>query len=127
MLIPLSTLLLRCFKMADILELVGKRIRDIRKSKSLSQEQLGEKSGFHFTYIGGLERGERNISLSNLAKIAEALEVDIRDLFNFEQELSEEKQTTINEIVLLLSTREDKHVTMAKNILFEIFRTFAQK
>lgn len=113
--------------MADILELVGKRIRDIRKSKSLSQEQLGEKSGFHFTYIGGLERGERNISLSNLAKIAEALEVDIRDLFNFEQELSEEKQTTINEIVLLLSTREDKHVTMAKNILFEIFRTFAQK
>lgn len=37
--------------MSDILELVGKRIRDIRKTKNLSQEQLGEMSGFHFTYI----------------------------------------------------------------------------
>jgi len=113
--------------MADILELVGKRIRDIRKTKNLSQEQLGEKSGFHFTYIGGLERGERNISISNLAKIADALEVNIRDLFNFEQELSEEKQITISEIVRLLSNRNERQVTMAKNILSEIFRTFPQK
>ncbi|MDR9506928.1 helix-turn-helix transcriptional regulator [Brevibacillus agri] len=112
--------------MADILELVGKRIRDIRKTKNLSQEQLGEKSGFHFTYIGGLERGERNISLVNLAKIAKALEVNIHDFFNFEQELSEEKQAIINEIVLLLSSREERQVTMAKNILSEIFRTFPQ-
>lgn len=112
--------------MADILEFVGKRIRDIRKTKNLSQEQLGEKSGFHFTYIGGLERGERNISLVNLAKIAKALEVNIHDFFNFEQELSEEKQAIINEIVLLLSSREERQVTMAKNILSEIFRTFPQ-
>ncbi|BCJ87673.1 helix-turn-helix domain-containing protein [Effusibacillus dendaii] len=112
--------------MADILEFVGKRIRDIRKTKNLSQEQLGEKSGFHFTYISGLERGERNISLVNLAKIAKALEVNIHDFFNFEQELSEEKQAIINEIVLLLSSREERQVTMAKNILSEIFRTFPQ-
>lgn len=113
--------------MGDILKFVGKRIRDIRKSKSLSQEQLGEKSGFHFSYIGGLERGERNISLVNLAKIAEALEVKMHEFFEFDPEISEEKQATIDEIILLLSIRDDKQVSMAKNILFEIFRTFPQK
>ncbi|WP_347836451.1 helix-turn-helix transcriptional regulator [Gracilibacillus sp. JCM 18860] len=63
---------------------MGNRIRDIRKSKSLSQEQLGEMSGFHYTYIGGLERGERNISVVNLFKIADALDTDISEFFNFE-------------------------------------------
>ncbi|MDS1030539.1 helix-turn-helix transcriptional regulator [Bacillota bacterium LX-D] len=110
--------------MADILELVGKRIRDIRKTKNLSQEQLGEKSGFHFSYIGGLERGERNISLVNLAKIAKALEVSIHELLKFEYELSEEKQASIEEIVLLLSSRNERQVEMAKNVLTEIFNTF---
>ncbi len=72
------------FNTPHILELVGNRIRDIRKSKSLSQEQLGEMSGFHYTYIGGLERGERNISVVNLFKIADALDTDISEFFNFE-------------------------------------------
>ncbi|WP_249923436.1 helix-turn-helix domain-containing protein [Paenibacillus sp. RS8] len=51
-----------------ILKLVGSKIREIRKSQGLSQEQLGEKAGFHFSYIGGLERGERNVTLSNLPR-----------------------------------------------------------
>lgn len=112
------------YTMPNILELVGSRIREIRKTKSLSQEQLGELSGFHFSYIGGLERGERNISLVNLAKIAEALEVNIHELLNFEPKLSEEKLSSIDEIVKLLNTREQRQIAMAKNILTEIFRTF---
>ncbi|MGD6900376.1 helix-turn-helix domain-containing protein [Bacillus infantis] len=49
--------------MADLLKLVGNRIRIVRKGKGLIQEDLAEKCGLQYTYIGELERGERNISL----------------------------------------------------------------
>jgi len=65
----------------SILILVGKRIRDLRNNKGLSQEELGEKAGFHFSYIGGVERAEKNISLLNLEKIANALGVSVYELF----------------------------------------------
>ena len=55
--------------------LVGKNIRKYRKKIGLSQEELAEKSGLHRTYIGGVERGERNITLDSLQNIADALEV----------------------------------------------------
>lgn len=67
--------------MKDIKRLVGERIRDFRKEKGLSQEELGEKAGFHFTHIGVVERGEKNASLDTLNKIAEALDVEIVELF----------------------------------------------
>jgi transcriptional regulator with XRE-family HTH domain len=60
-----------------VLRLVGGKIKELRKARGLSQEELGEKAEFHFSYIGGLERGERNVSLANLAKVAETLGVDI--------------------------------------------------
>lgn len=56
--------------------LVGHNIRKYRKKIGLSQEQLAEKSGLHRTYIGGIERGERNITLDSLQVIAEALAVE---------------------------------------------------
>ena len=49
--------------------------------KSLSQEQLAEKAGVHHTYIGMIERAEKNITLLNIQKIALALEIKISDLF----------------------------------------------
>ncbi len=63
--------------------IVGKNIQKLRKSKGKSQEQLAEICGMHRTYIGSVERGERNISLLNLEKIANALDVDISDLLKF--------------------------------------------
>lgn len=78
----LTTLHSRGVAMAEsILHSVGLRIRDLRKAKGLSQEQLGEKAGFHYSYIGGIERAEKNISLMNLAKVAEALDVHVYELF----------------------------------------------
>ena len=62
--------------------LVGTNIRYFRLQKNLSQKQLGEKSGLNMNYIGGVERGERNISLENLLKISIALEISIENLFN---------------------------------------------
>ncbi|MGD0793175.1 MAG: helix-turn-helix transcriptional regulator [Terriglobales bacterium] len=56
-------------------------MRQIRKRKGLSQEALALACGLDRTYIGGVERGERNISLINVHRIAEALEVNPKELF----------------------------------------------
>lgn len=59
---------------------VGQKIRLLRKRKKLSQEKFAEICGLHRTYIGSVERGERNITLVSLEKIAKALNVDVSDL-----------------------------------------------
>lgn len=59
----------------------GKKVRGFRKEKGLSQEQLAFKADLHRTYIGMIERAEKNITLVNIEKIANALEVDIKELF----------------------------------------------
>jgi transcriptional regulator with XRE-family HTH domain len=61
----------------------GDRIRELRSAKGLSQEELAFKAGVHRTYLGGIERGERNPSLKNINAIANALEVTLRELFSF--------------------------------------------
>ena len=61
----------------------GERVRELRTNRGLSQEELAFKSGVHRTYLGGIERGERNPSLKNISAIAEALSVDISELFLF--------------------------------------------
>jgi transcriptional regulator with XRE-family HTH domain len=55
-------------------------MREFRRDRGLSQEELGYDSGLHRTYIGGIERGERNPSLTNILRIAEALGVSPSDL-----------------------------------------------
>lgn len=55
----------------------GKNVQEQRKARDLSQEQLAELAGVHRTYIGMLERAEKNITLLNIAKIAKALNVSI--------------------------------------------------
>jgi len=59
----------------------GGRVRKFRKEKGLSQEQLAFKANLHRTYIGMIERAEKNITLVNIEKIANALEVEILQLF----------------------------------------------
>ncbi len=63
-----------------ILKTFGTNVQKFRKQKGLSQEELAKKCRLHRTYIGGIERGERNVSLINLKKIATALGVKIDDL-----------------------------------------------
>ncbi len=65
----------------NILTEFGQRIQAIRRQKGLSQEKLAEMSGLHRTYIGMIERAEKNITLKNIEKIAIALNVSIKDLF----------------------------------------------
>jgi transcriptional regulator with XRE-family HTH domain len=65
----------------DVLQAFGFRVRQLRFNRGLSQEQFAERCGLHRTYIGAIERGERNVSLLNIEKIAIALGVKIVDLF----------------------------------------------
>lgn len=64
----------------EILVKFGERVRKIRKEKGLSQEELAHKADLHRTYIGMIERAEKNITLINIEKIANALEVEIANL-----------------------------------------------
>lgn len=66
---------------SEIQKRFGERVRELRKRKGLSQEALAFISELDRTYIGGGERGERNVSLLNIYRIAEALEVEPKELF----------------------------------------------
>ncbi|HLP90541.1 MAG TPA: helix-turn-helix transcriptional regulator [Nostocaceae cyanobacterium] len=66
----------------DIRKKFGDRIRQLRQIRGISQENLAHLSGLDRSYIGGVERGERNISLINIQKIANALNISLRELFD---------------------------------------------
>lgn len=60
----------------------GGRVRELRRERGLSQEDLAELAGLHRNYVGGIERGERNVGIDNIQAISEALRVDVAALFS---------------------------------------------
>lgn len=60
--------------------LLGEKVRKLRHEQSMSQEELAEVAGLHRTYIGAIERGERNVSLKNILRLAKALDTTPGDL-----------------------------------------------
>jgi transcriptional regulator with XRE-family HTH domain len=60
----------------------GQRIRQLRQERDWSQEQLADETGFHRTYIGMIERGERNISLNNMAVFAKVFKMNLSELLD---------------------------------------------
>ncbi len=67
-------------------ELLGGRIRALRKSEKLTQEELASRGSINYKYLGAIERGEENPSLSILEKIADGLGIEIQELFRFQHE-----------------------------------------
>lgn len=71
-------------KERDILKKFGNRVKKLRLQKGInSQMELSFKAGLDRTYIGGIERGERNVALINIEKIAKALDVELGELLRF--------------------------------------------
>lgn len=68
--------------MVDIKKRFGDRLRQIRKQKKISQEELAFRAKLHRTYISDVERGSRNISIENIEKIAKSLRIKISDLLS---------------------------------------------
>jgi transcriptional regulator with XRE-family HTH domain len=66
-----------------LIEQFGRRIRQLRTERNLSQEELSFQTGFHRTYIGMVERGERNISLSNIGVFAKVFDLTPNQLLDF--------------------------------------------
>ena len=66
--------------MSDVQVQFGERLREIRRKQGISQEALAPLSGLHRTYVSGVERGERNISLLNIERLAVALGISMSDL-----------------------------------------------
>ncbi|MDD2722366.1 MAG: helix-turn-helix transcriptional regulator [Gallionella sp.] len=65
----------------DFISEFGLRLRTLRKARGLSQEAFADAAGLDRSYVGGVERGERNVSLLNIKKFADALEIAVEELF----------------------------------------------
>lgn len=63
----------------------GERVRELRQAKGLSQEELAFRAKVHRTYLGGIERGERNPALKNIVAIAKALDISLSELFSYDR------------------------------------------
>lgn len=68
--------------MEEYLKRIGKRIREYRKTQHMNQETLGEKAGLHHTYIGQVERGEKNLTVGSLVRISDALGISPEQLLS---------------------------------------------
>lgn len=65
-----------------LLKEFGLKVQQRRKELGISQEELAYRAGFHRTYVGMIERAERNITLSNIKRLADALGVELKELFD---------------------------------------------
>lgn len=97
--------------MSEIAKIIGQRVRNYRTEKGLSQEKLAEMSGCHPTYIGQVERGEKNATLESIEKITSAMGVSLSKLF---EKMGEDNSDSIPmkcyELVASKSKAEQEHL-----------------
>lgn len=75
--------------MSDLMHIIGGRIRNLRKDKGWSQEELADRAGLHFTYIGKIERSEHRVTIESLEKVTRALGVSLEEFFHLIQPVKE--------------------------------------
>jgi len=109
--------------MKDIKKSFGSKVRYYRKKQDLTQWTLADKANLHYTYIGAIERGEKNITLENIFKIANALNVSIVELLDFSQPVSEKKkpdELMKSKIYKILKNKTEKEMDKIYKILKNI-------
>ena len=106
--------------MSDITKVLGQRIRNYRIGKGLSQEKLAELSGCQHTYIGQIERGEKNATIESIVKIAVALDVSLSKLFEKLGAEATEARNIPLECYELISAKSKNEQEKIYRILLEI-------
>lgn len=107
--------------MENTRQLLGKRIRHFRQVKGLTQQELGGKADLNYKYLGAIERGERNPSIENLSKIADALGIELHEIFVFEHETDDVKELK-RRIDALLKDASKKEVGMIYRMIKAILK-----
>ncbi|MGE8080047.1 helix-turn-helix domain-containing protein [Peribacillus loiseleuriae] len=103
--------------MSEIVKVIGERLRFFRKRFGLSQEELAYRVSLHPTYIGQIERGEKNLTIESLEKIVEELEITFEELFHNVTIGENKNKSVLTEIVEKL---ENKSVYDQKTFLMLI-------
>lgn len=94
--------------MSKAVELVGKRIRDYRLKKGLSQEELAHRAELHTAHLGRIERGDENPTIESIEKIVNALGITFEELFNFGSDPKEAEDPIIEKITSYLKIMTDE-------------------
>lgn len=110
--------------MSDIAEAVGKRIYAIRISKHMSRDTLAERSGLHPTYIGQLERGEKNATLTTLENVSTALNVPLDRFVEYITPGKANEESTANECYNLILEQTPRTQRRLLSILQDLARLY---
>lgn len=117
--------------MDSLVKLVGINIKEMRKAKRLTREELAEKCGLQTSYLAGVERGERNITLQTLEKIIAGLEEVPAFIFNFDSlnidEQYFEKKELITLLLNLIDNKSEAEIRLILKVAIEIFDTYKGK
>ena len=100
---------------------LGARIKELRKSAGLTQEELGEKATLNYKFIGELERGQVNVSVDSIVKIAEALGINIVDFFIMEKVPVQKVLVKEKSPLSKLSSQDLQHIKKTFKLLNKIF------
>ena len=101
-------------------KLLGSRIKSLRVQKGLSQDKLGELSGLNGKYLGEVERGNSNISITNLSKISDVLEVPFLSMLNIEHE--QDRTELVKELHQMIDSSDDGQLRIIYRVLDSILR-----
>jgi transcriptional regulator with XRE-family HTH domain len=114
----------RAANSGNIKKEMGQRIRSIRKKQGMTQENMATRCGLHWTYIGGLERGERNPTLTTMKRIAEGLKVDIHALLG---RVGRDSASTLSprekkegKVIKWLRRNDDQALELASRLVREV-------
>ena len=104
-----------------LLSKIGKKIRELRKIQNLTQEQLAEKCGLSYKYLGEIERGEKNSGILNLIRIADGLSLSIVDIVDIKSDTKTEENLLKAEFMYFLSGKTTDELKKALKILKTVF------
>jgi transcriptional regulator with XRE-family HTH domain len=104
----------------SVKELIGRRIKEARQAKGLSQEALSDKIGMSAKYLSSVERGKENPTLDTLIKLADALEVETSELFNYQHRRSPEELRQL--VSRLMDEGHDEKLRLMAKIITAIYR-----